>query len=231
MAMPENAPQQIEESDRRTRRGLLVAVMAGGLAAAAVPVLWYGYHENRTPGGRVSWRLASDETAWAEYAVPEKAAEILGADSIEAKTRPLGPTGAQAYALVVRWSGVAENALASEYHDPSICLPAAGMGVALAAEPFSVDVDGVKIDFSQGRFTSKEGGQHVFYCHWDAWLGRARGAQGEAEDDVTGWRWGRVKMGRRHGDVAYLAFVVPLGDEREAQAWLREWAPRLLRRT
>ena len=93
---------------------------------------------------------------------------------------------------------------------------------------YTADVDGVPIDFAVGRFEADGRTQHVFYCHWDAWLGRAR-VEPEMKD-IARWRLDRARAGRRRSDAAYVALVVPASSREAATAWMDAWLPRLLRK-
>ena len=204
-----------------------VAAVAG-LGAAILPVAWYRHHEAQA-GPRTQWSLRSPGPEWVEYRMPEAAEELLRSTSSAGWVRNDPATRTRAYALMVAWDGDGAAALSAEAHDPTICLPAAGFAARVRSEPEVLEVDGIQISFTVAQLTADGRGQHVFYGHWDAWLGRTRGALRSDVSSVPGWRLERAWLGRRRGDVSYLAFVVPLADEAQARAWLAEWAPRMLR--
>ena len=193
------------------------------VGAALVPVVWYRAHERQATAARVQWRLEPPAADWRPYDVPPAALDLLQATSARGYLR------GGSVALLVRWDGRVESAMAGQLHDPSVCLPAAGLAVELDSRREEVRVDGVPIAFNVARFVAEGTVRHVFYCHWDAWLGRTRDAA-EAVASVPAWRWERVRLGQRRADAAYLAFVVPLADREAAVAWLREHLASMLRR-
>lgn len=210
----------------RLPRGVALALMLGVAVAAAAPEAWYRSHEG---GERIQWQLAAAGDGWEPYEVPARTKEILQA-STTAGLRRSGPDGAPAYALAVTWDDDVASAAAAEWHDPTICLPAAGATVEGPLAMCPVEIAGVNVDFTEAVFVEGTRRQRVFYCHWDAWLGRARAPVAPDMADVPAWRLERVAAGRRRGDAAYLALVVPVADEAAARAWLREWAPRIFHR-
>lgn len=199
---------------------------AAGVAAIA-PVAWYGAHEASLAGTRAQWTLVQPDATWKTFEIPPLAQSLLRASSIHGLARDESGRGGRAFALVVRWDGGAGRDFAGQDHDPSICLPAAGRSMEVVATR-AVGVHGVPVTFTVGAFEADGRVQHVFYCHWDAWLGRARGERTMV--DIPRWRWERVREGRRRSDAAYVAFVVPAAELAEAEAWVEAWAPRLLRR-
>lgn len=207
----------------RLQRGVVLALIVGAVVAATGPEGWYRWHEG---GARVQWQLAAAGDGWEPYEVPARTKEVLQASTTAGLQRS-GPDGAPAYALAVTWEDDVASAAAAEWHDPTICLPASGATVEGALATCPVVIDGVNVDFSEAVFVEGARRQRVFYCHWDAWLGHARAPVAPDMVDVPAWRLERVAAGRRRGDAAYLALVVPVADEAAARAWLREWAPRI----
>ncbi|MBS0632686.1 MAG: archaeosortase/exosortase family protein [Verrucomicrobia bacterium] len=208
------------------RRGVVVGLVVAALAAAAGPEGWYRAHEG---GERVQWQLASAADGWESYEIPARTKELLQASTTAGLVRR-EPDGGRAYALAVTWGDDVARAAAAEWHDPTICLPASGAVIEGAPTTCTIELDGVAVDFTEMQFIEGQRRQRVFYCHWDAWLGRARAPVAPDMVDVPAWRLERVAAGRRRGDAAYLALVVPEADEAAAQARLREWAPRIFHR-
>jgi len=228
------APSDIPVSDTPARgtafsrpagRAVAALLLAGAALAALAPEAWYRWHEHRAASERIRWTLARPDETWRSVEVPRRAHELLQATSLTGWTRD--EPGGRALAYLVTWEDDVARAAAAEAHDPTICLPASGVQPEIAAAPVTVDIAGVPVAFTEAAFTAEGRGQRVFYCHWDAWLGRARAAAPADMTDVPAWRLARVREGRRRGDAAYLALVVPLADEAGARAWLRRWAPRL----
>lgn len=208
------------------RRGMLAGLVVAALAAAAGPEAWYQAHED---GARVQWQLAAPGHGWESFEVPARTKELLQATTTAGLMRS-EPGGGRAYALAVTWDDDVARAAAAEWHDPTICLPAAGAKIEGAPTTCTVEIDGVPVAFTEAGFTEGGRRQRVFYCHWDAWLGHARPPMAPDMADVPAWRLERVIAGRRRGDAAYLALVVPEADETAAQARLLEWAPRIFHR-
>lgn len=207
-------------------RGVIAGLVIAVVVAAAGPEVWYRAHEG---GGRVQWRLASAADGWETYEVPARTKELLQASTTAGLVRRQ-PDGGRAYALAVTWGDDVARAAAAEWHDPTVCLPASGAVIEGEPTTCTVELDGVAVDFTEMAFVEGARRQRVFYCHWDAWLGRARAPIAPDMVDVPAWRLERVAAGRRRGDAAYLALVVPEADATAAQARLREWAPRLFHR-
>lgn len=95
--------------------------------------------------------------------------------------------------------------------------------------PAMVAVGGRILPFAGYRFVAAGRPLTVFFCHWDAETARARKELPASVDDVRARRWQRVEEGRREGDVAHIAFVAETADAAAALAWVRRWAPVLLR--
>jgi len=195
---------------------------------AAAPLAWFGAREANLKETRTQWALVRPDETWRAFEIPERAHALLRASSIEGLVQNSDSGRARAYAVVVRWDGEAGRDLAGQDHDPSICLPAAGRAVTVLEQTRTVRVHGVPVEFTVGNFEADGRGQHVFYCHWDAWLGRSR----ERPDltSISRWRLERAWEGRRRSDAAYVALVVPRAELTDATRWVEEWAERLLRR-
>jgi exosortase/archaeosortase family protein len=210
-------------------RGPAALALAGAVAAAGAPAAWYGGHEWRAQAAEIQWTLQPPADDWRPVALPARVRELLQPSTLTGVSRE-EPGRGRSLAYLVTWDGDVARAAAAEAHDPTICLPAAGLRPTLAAEPVAVEIDGVRVEFSEAAFAGDGREQRIFYCHWDAWLGRARAPQPAEIADVAAWRLARVAAGRRRGDAAYLVLVTPADDERAARAWLQTWAPRLYRR-
>jgi hypothetical protein len=132
---------------------------------------------------------------------------------------------------VISWEGGAAQGENPEWHDPTICLPAAGATRIADWGATPVVIDGVTLPFTGYAFIADGRPLAVFFCHWDAELSAAR-AEGDLDpQDLRGRRWRRVWEGRRQGDVAHLTLMVETGDRDAAVSWLKRWAPRLVSST
>ncbi len=215
---------------QRCATKLHVGAIAAGILAASAPTVWYRWHEAHRGGRPVQWELRAPEAGWRAVELPKATRDLLRATASGGFERSDAATGARTTVLLVRWDGDVANAVFAEQHGPAVCLPAAGTNLAMAARPAVIVLDGVRVDFQVGHFKADGRVQQVLFCQWDAWLGRARGPTHEALDDVAGWRWARVREGRRRGDAAYIVFILPEENEAAARTWLTDWAPRWLRR-
>ena len=220
------APAAVTRSATWSGEAWLGAVLAMAAAVSLVaPEAWYRWHEYKQPGNRVQWELHGNVGDWREIAVPERTKEILNASIVRGLARG-GAWGE--LALLARWDDDVARVAAADLHDPTICVPMAGEEFFALPGPVTLEVGGVPVDFSIGRFGEGSEMRHLFYVHWDAWLGRSVEIGSNSIGDVAAWRLARVSEGRRRGDASYLIFVTREATREDAEAWLREWAPRLL---
>jgi exosortase len=223
---PRGAPAAVLLAGRAGRIAIVGGVLAGG-----VPAAWYAWHEARASAVKVEWELVPPGAEWTDYEIPERARELLRPSSWFGFVRAEPASGGRSFALLVNWDDGNAAALNAEVHDPTICLPAAGIAMQPAAEPEEIVIGGVPLDFTVGRFNAGGREHRVYYCHWDDWLGRARNAHGgKPAEHLRSWRLERAWLGQRRAGAAYLAFVTPVADDDAGRAWLRAWAPKLLRR-
>lgn len=180
--------------------------------------------------GRIQWELRRADPAFRQVSAPGRARDLLRYTSEEGLVWTDLGLGVEALAFVFRWEGDTALIGAAELHDPTVCLPGAGARFDADLGATEIVVDGTTIPFATYRFAADGGVQHVFFCHWDAHLGRAYQTTGPMES-VARMRLARVGEGRRRGDVAHVTFVVQgLADDAAAVVWAREAVPRLLRR-
>lgn len=214
------------------------AASVAGLALGAILVMaaaelgtraWYRSHEYAAAAGLVHWRLAPPPPGWTRVPVPPLEARTLGSSEAAglAVRPPAGPF--PAWLFLVSWEGDAARGENPEWHDPAICLPASGARLLAQLGPLAVPVGGRVLPFATYRFAAGGRQLMVYFCHWDAETAQARAERGGAAEDYRARRWQRVFEGRRQGDVAHIAFVVETADEAAASAWVRRWAPVLLR--
>lgn len=213
----------------RALAGMGAVALATGVAAEIGTQAWYGAHERVAPGRRVDWRLAPASGHWRPMEIP--AAEIETLQCTRASALAWVPGRADGasfagFAYAFDWTGGAAQDANAEWHDPSICLPAAGATLVATLGPEAVAVHGIRLPFTGFRFSGPYGPAIVYFCHWDAALGSARGEDAEAEPRAR--RWQRVREGRRGGAVDHIIFYAATADASAAAAWLRAWAPRLL---
>lgn len=202
-------------------------VLALALVVAALPSLWYHWRTPVTEQSGRRWMLRRPPD-WEPLVVPAAAQSLLRASAADGAQRFDPQLGGRDVVFVLRWDGDVGSAAAAELHDPTLCLPAAGVAVDTDLPGETVSVSGRPIAFTTGRFNVGGETQHVFYCRWDNELGRARSARPQDLADVTRWRLERVWQGQAHGAVEFIVFIVPAANDTLARSWLRTWAPRLL---
>jgi exosortase/archaeosortase family protein len=201
-------------------------VIAGAAAAVAGTQAWYVAHEWRAPPG-TTWILAAPDGSWQPSPVPREAQAILGNTSADGLAWRDPILGTRAWAYVIGWQGDAAHGENPEWHDPSVCLPAAGGTLVRDLGKVSLSIEGVPLTFSAFRFVIAGRTIETFFCHWDAELDQSRAEFPEGR----GIRWRRLDRvfdGRRRGAVAHLTLEIETRDDPEAVAWCRTWAPRLL---
>ncbi len=201
--------------------------LAGALAAVAGTEAWYRGHE-RQAGERVDWTLAAPDDTWRPVPLPPRVQDILQYSSAGGLSRPDPQSGRPALVFLITWKGDAANGENPEWHDPTVCLPGAGVTLAADLGEVVVPIGGVRVPFAAYRFAAGRRTLQVFFCHWDAEVGGARADAENPTLDVRARRLERVREGRRRNDVAHLTFELQLADDAAARAWLRAWAPRLL---
>jgi len=163
-------------------------------------------------------------------AVPQQAQAVLGNSGAEGLSWRDSATGTRAWAFLITWRGDAAHGENPEWHDPTVCLPAAGGRLVRDLGTVDLLIGGVPLSFSAYRFAI--GGHYVdtFFCHWDAELDESR-FEGSPRHGIRWRRLQRVRDGRRRGDVAHLTLEIETNDDGAAVAWFRLWAPRLLHPT
>jgi exosortase/archaeosortase family protein len=201
--------------------------LAGALLAEAGTQAWYFAHEGEART-LVHWTLHAPGPDWETVPLPPRVAEVLQYSEAEGLTSRDPLTGSSVLAFLVSWRGDAANGESPEWHDPSICLPGSGAKLAAVLGEFTIPIEGVSVPFVGYRFIIAGRPFQVFFCHWDAELGRARGDAETAGSDVRARRLQRVREGRRRNDVAHLTLELQEASDGAAIAWLRAWAPRLL---
>lgn len=210
----------------RWRLAPSVVLIAVAFAAETGTQAWYLAHERWGQSERVHWQLASPSPDWRPIDIPARAQAVLNNTSATGFTWSDPIAGLRGWAYVVSWIGDAAQGENPEWHDPTICLPAAGVKFEANLDPVRLDVGGAPIVFAGYRFEAANRPLIVYFCHWDAQVARAR-SEADAVD-LRIRRLERVRDGRRRGDVAHITFVLEGAGEAQALAWLRTWAPRLL---
>jgi exosortase len=211
----------------RLRQAAWVALAVVVLAESGTQA-WYRFHERAAGVALVHWRLRPADDRWQPVAVPAREMKVL--QSTEASGRVWRTPDARfpTWVFLVSWEGDAARTENPEWHDPAICLPAAGARLVQELPPAEVDIGGRALPFSGYRFVAAGRPVTVFFCHWDAETARARAELPGAADNIRSRRWQRVRDGRREGDVAHIAFIVGTDDAEAALAWVRQWAPEIL---
>lgn len=221
-------PPGVFDGLMRRWQGLALAALIVGLGAEAGTEVWYRSHSRSGAAARVHWRLAAPNPAWAAVPVPAREVEVL--QSTQASGLAVRPPQSRfaAWAFVVSWEGSAARSENPEWHDPAICLPAAGARLTADLGTAAVPIGAHQLSFAGYRFVAAGVAETVYFCHWDAENAAVRQEHDGSSGDVRARRWQRVREGRRQGDVAHIAFVVETADAAAALAWLRRWAPLLL---
>jgi len=224
---PVRAPGVFDGLMRRWQ-GFAVAALAVGLAAETGTQVWYRSHSRGNAAARVHWRLTAPGPAWAVVPVPPREVQVL--QSTQASGLAVRPPQSEfpAWAFVVSWEGNAARSENPEWHDPAICLPAAGARLTAELGAAAVSIGPRELAFAGYRFVAAGRTETVYFCHWDAENAAVRQENDGSSGDVRARRWQRVREGRRQGDVAHIAFVIETSDAAAALAWLRHWAPLLL---
>ena len=190
---------------------------------------WYLAHELRAPA-RVGWELREPDSSWQPITIPRQAQAVLGNSSSAGLAWKDASTGIRGWAFLISWRGDAAHGENPEWHDPTVCLPAAGGRLVRSLGTVDLQVEGEPLSFSAYRFAIAGRTVDTFFCHWDAELNQSR----DEGAPYRGIRWRRLQRvvdGRRNGDVAHLTLEIESEDDAAALAWFRRWAPQLLHPT
>jgi len=220
------APVSGEAPPSRLLRRWCWLALAGALLAEVGTQAWYYAHERRAKT-LVHWELTAPGPDWQPVPVPPRVEEELQYSEAEGLTSRDPLTGASVLAFLLSWRGDAANGENPEWHDPSICLPGSGARLAAVLGEFTIPIGGVPVTFVGYRFIIANRPFQVFFCHWDAELGRGRESE-TVGNNIRARRLQRVREGRRRNDIAHLTLELQESNDARAIAWLREWAPRLL---
>jgi exosortase len=225
--LPARAPGQFDGVVQRWQ-GFAVAALAVGLVAEVGTRVWYRSHARGSGTALVHWRLTAPNPNWTAVPVPPR--EVAALQSTQASGLAVRPPQSEfpAWAFVVSWEGSAARSENPEWHDPAICLPAAGARLTANLGPAEVPLGARELSFAGYRFEAGGRTETVYFCHWDAENAVVRQETDGSPGDVRARRWQRVREGRRQGDVAHIAFVIETSDAAAALTWLRRWAPLLL---
>jgi len=218
---PELAPAP--DRARGWTRGTAWCLLAGGLGAETLTQAWYGWHERDNVTAAVHWHLVAPTAAWHPTAVPPRVDEVLQSTSARGLEWRDEKTGLTAAAYVVSWQGDVAHGETADWHDPTICLPAAGARLVRDLGPEPVVIDGVKVVFNSYLFDAGGTPLTVYFCHWDAETGPTPAPPA----NLAARRLERVWQGRRRGDVAHLALIAKAAGP-TALNWLHTWAPKIL---
>jgi exosortase len=200
-----------------------LAMVAGGLMAEALTQIWYGWHERAADAPRVHWRLVSPSVAWQPVGLSARVSDVLQFTEAQGLEWRGETASFPAAVYVVSWQGDVAHGESADWHDPTICVPAAGARLVRDLGLESVEIDHVRVGFNSYLFDAGGRPLTVYFCHWDAEIGQTP----EMAPGIAGRRLERVWQGRRQGDVAHMTFVVRATGV-VARDWLHEWAPRVL---
>jgi hypothetical protein len=207
--------------------GWSIPILACGVLGEIGTQAWYLVHEWRSPAPRIRWELAAPSDAWRPLPIPARVEAVLRNSRVSGLGWSDPVSAIRAWVFVVSWEGSASQKEDPEWHDPTICLPSAGLRQVADLGVFPLRLGGVTLAFTGYRFATEGPPLDVFFCHWDASVAESR-SEGD-ELDLRIRRLHRVRDGRRGGAVAHLFFEIQAPDDAAALAWLESWAPRLLR--
>ena len=205
-------------------RGTAGLLLAGGLGAEALTQVWYGWHEWSNPTPAVRWELVAPSAAWHPVPVPNRVSEVLQYTTARGLEWRDEKAGFAAAAYVVSWQGDVAHGESADWHDPTLCLPAAGARLVRDLGPEALEIDGVRVVFNSYLFEAGGMPLTVYFCHWDAETGPTPAPPAS----LAARRLERVWQGRRRGDVAHLTLIAKVAGA-AALDWLHAWAPHILR--
>lgn len=203
------------------RLGWCLPALAACLLAEAGTQAWYAWHERRMPQARLHWDLTPPVADWHSVEVPPRIRETLGSSAAGGLAWTDPATQREGLAFLVSWGGDPAAAENLRWHDPTLCLPAAGGRLERELGAVPLALGGRPVPFAGYRFSFGGEPLYVFFCHWDS----AGGKSEPAPDPAA--RLGRVRRGVRRVDAASLALEVRAASDEEARAWAAEWAPRV----
>lgn len=213
------------ERCRLAARGLLAITCGVVLVAEIGTRAWFGWRERAAAG--TQWELHA-LNGWQPLVLAQPVHDLLRFSSADSLQWNGGAR--QGLAYVFRWENVGSLGMAGLGHEPTVCMPAIGARLIARPAALRIDVTGREVELARYRFEAAGRTQHVFYGVWDAFYGRS---VAERELDIFwGPRLRRVWEGRRDADAAHVVFVLQTSqeaDDAEAEQWLRETAPRMLR--
>jgi hypothetical protein len=172
----------------------------------------------------VHWQLVAPSAAWHPVGVAPRVSEVLQYTTAQGLEWRDDQAGFAAAAYVVSWQGDVAHGESADWHDPTICVPAAGARLVRDLGPEPVEIDGVKVVFNGYLFDAGGTPLTVYFCHWDAETGPTPAPPA----NLALRRLERVWQGRRRGDVAHLTLLAQTAGP-AAAGWFHTWAPQILR--
>ncbi len=212
----------------RGKTAVLLTILTSGVLAESLVQGWYGWRDHMDGVGKVRWTLTAEAAGWSPATLPKASLALLHCSKIEGLAHGRYPATADALAYVLRWEG--DVALTGEWHDPTVCLPNAGVTLSGELPPLTLVIEGVTVRFAHYRFANGDLPQHVFFVRWDEHHGRSVEVDHTLMENVTGYRLQRVRDGRRRADVEQITFVVGAANDGAASEWGQTAIPQLLRR-
>jgi hypothetical protein len=212
-------------------RPALVAVIVAAVGAEAGTRIWFEWHERigRPPG--VSWRLELPAQGWEEVPIPPRTTQMLGYSEARQFHWRKPADGARGVAFVARWNHDPSAVAVSEGHDPTICLPAAGLRLDAELGRRVVAVEGREISFQALRFRNRAGPVWIWFCVWDGQRAAPLAAEDRAQPDLLRQRLHRLRHGLRRLEIAHVTFTAQgMADDESAEVHLRTAIAETLRR-
>ena len=129
-----------------------------------------------------------------------------------------------------RWlPGLATTRITARWHNPDVCLTAAGFRRIAEYEPIVIRKGDIELVFRTYRFDVQDQKNHVFFCIWED-----RKEPGAAAEPPEGWnpasRWRAVLQRKRHLGQQVLEIAISgIEDEKDARAAFERRVTELLR--
>ena len=212
---------------QRLPRAFVAALAAWAVFVAAGTELWY---RSAPPGNSAWWRVEWPEQkpAFAEIPVSTAVREMHWDSGRQGRWRE--DDGSHWTMFHFRWlPGLATTRITARWHNPDVCLTAAGFRRIAEYEPIVIRKGDIELVFRTYRFDVQDQKNHVFFCIWED-----RKEPGAAAEPPEGWnpasRWRAVLQRKRHLGQQVLEIAISgIEDEKDARAAFERRVSELLR--
>ncbi len=214
-------------SARALSRSLVITLSAWVLFTALGTEWWYRY----APAGTASWwrvEWPEKQPGFADIPFVEKVREMRFDTGRQARWRE--DDGSQWTAFYFRWlPGLALSRSFARWHNPDICLTAAGFKRIAEYEPLIIRKDDFELAFRTYRFDAGDRKNFVFFCVWEdrAEPGPTR-AVPEEWTAATHWR-AVLQRKRNLGQQVFEIAISGIENEADARAAFQRRITNLLR--